>query len=33
MRYAHLAPEHLHEAIRLSPMADLSLPLAHSQTN
>lgn len=33
MRYAHLAPEHLHEAIRLSPLADLELPLAHSQTN
>ena len=33
MRYAHLAPEHLHEAIRLSPLADHVLPLAHSQTN
>jgi len=26
MRYAHLAPEHLHDAIRLGPMADLSTP-------
>ncbi len=25
MRYAHLAPEHLHDAIRLGPMASISL--------
>ena len=24
MRYSHLAPEHLHDAIRLGPMADFS---------
>ena len=29
MRYAHLAPEHLHDAIRLGPMADISLQLAN----
>ncbi|MNV80886.1 site-specific tyrosine recombinase XerC [compost metagenome] len=28
LRYAHLAPEHLHDAIRLGPMADFPLPLA-----
>ncbi|MCY1456872.1 hypothetical protein D9M71_741200 [compost metagenome] len=29
MRYAHLAPEHLHDAIRLGPMADFTLPPAN----
>ncbi|WP_409513803.1 tyrosine-type recombinase/integrase [Stutzerimonas xanthomarina] len=28
MRYAHLAPEHLHDAIRLGPLAGITLPLA-----
>ncbi|MNF89590.1 site-specific tyrosine recombinase XerC [compost metagenome] len=28
MRYAHLAPEHLHDAIRLGPLADFPLPIA-----
>lgn len=28
MRYAHLAPEHLHDAIRLGPLAGIALPLA-----
>lgn len=25
MRYAHLAPEHLHDAIRLGPLSDMSV--------
>lgn len=28
MRYAHLAPEHLNDAIRLGPLAGITLPLA-----
>ncbi len=31
MRYAHLAPEHLHDAIRLGPLADFNLPAFSSE--
>lgn len=33
MRYAHLAPEHLNDAIRLGPMADIPSPAASPETN
>lgn len=33
MRYAHLAPEHLNDAIRLGPMADIPSPVTSPETN
>ena len=30
MRYAHLAPEHLHDAIRLGPLSGITLSLTHN---